>query len=166
MEQEDCIHALLPLWSCVGLSQLPAQVLNWSPKRDRCSQLCHHSLDQQLSPGSGWDRTQDSHLHCTTVTPKSCQAAKEIRRQKGSHTTPQLHTYLRAECCLLMEIASHKFTIFPGGYFTPGGGTSNQNEEQVACGRLQWTIPCLPRPPTPPCLIPSLPTRTDAFCCP
>ena len=150
MEQEGCILPLLPQWSRVRLSQLPAQVLNWSPKRDRCSQLCHYSLDQQLPLCSGWDRTQDSHLHCSTVTLRSCQAAKGNRREKGSHTNSQLRTYLRAECCLLMEIAPHKFTILPGSYFTPGGGTSNQNKEQVTCGRHNGPSCALPGHPLPP----------------
>lgn len=37
-----------------GLSQLPAQIPNWPPKGDTCSQLCHSSHEQQLPPGSGW----------------------------------------------------------------------------------------------------------------
>lgn len=108
------------------------------------SLLLRDRVDQQLSLGSGWDRTQDSHLHCTTVTPGSCQAAKGNRWQKGNHTKPQLRTYLRAEGCLLMEIAPHKFTILPGGYFTPEGDTSNQNEEQVTHGRHNGPSCALP----------------------
>jgi len=85
------------------------------------------------SPGLRVGRTQGSHLYCSTVAPGSCQAAKGNRREKGSHTNPQLHAYLRAERCLLVEIAPHKFTILPGGYFTPGGGrvTKMRNKAHV-----------------------------------
>lgn len=108
-----------------------------------------------------------SHLCCSIVAPRSRQAAKgngreEGSREEGSHTEPQLHTDLRAKRCLLVEIAPHKFTILPGGYFTPGGGTSDQTEEQVTCGRHNG--PSCALSPVPR-LIPRLPMRADAFSC-
>lgn len=92
--------------------------------------------------------------HCH---PRPCQAAEGTWREKGSHTTPQVHTYLRAERCLLMEIAPHKFTILPGGYFTPAGGTSRT-------WKAQWIIPVPSQVTHSPFLFPSM--RTDAFSCP
>lgn len=69
-----------------GLSQLPAQVPNWPPKGDTCSQLCHSSHERQLPPGSGWDRTQDSHLLCSTATP---DPAKLLRAPGGRRAATQ-----------------------------------------------------------------------------
>lgn len=92
--------------------------------------------------------------HCH---PRPCQAAEGTWREKGSHKTPQLHPYLRAERGLLMEIAPHKFTILPGGYFTPAGGTSHT-------WKAQRITPVPSQATHSPFLIPSM--RTDASSCP